>query len=241
MFLVWSIRALLLGTLVLFPWLGRPRSHVLSRLAHVPLRTVDLPPGASSAFAECGVVALAEIRRRAFLMSLLLTAGLLTATLLATTLLAACLLTAALLATTLLTACLLTATLLTAALLATGLLAASLLTRCSALALLGLAGPALSVLSLPFLPAGLLSVFALLVGPHGCVCAIGALAPVIAPSFLLWLLLPLSALVAAPFLLLLLISWLGLLLFSCGFTCHFVLSFHYLALCCAENAGVAIG
>jgi hypothetical protein len=207
MFVAGAIRALLLGALVLFPWLGRPRFHVLSRLAHVPLRAVDLPAGASSAFAECGFVALAEILRGAFPVSLLV----------------------ALRRDSLLTACVLTATLLTACL----------LTRRSALALLGLTGPALSVFSLPFLPAWLLSVFARLVGPHGCVGVTGALSPVIPSSFLLWVLLRLSALVVAPFLLL--ISWLGLFLFFCGFTWHFVLSFHYLALCCSENAGEAIG
>jgi len=202
MFLAWPIRALLLGSLLLFPWLGRSCSHVLSRLAHVPLRAVDLPAGASSAFAECGTVALAEILRGAFSAFLLVA-------------------------------------LRRNSLLAAGLLTASLLTGCSALALLGLAGPALSVFSLPFLPAWLLSVFTLLVGPHGCVCATGALPPVIPSSFLLWVLLRLSALVVALFLLL--ISWLGLFLFFCGFTWHFVLSFHNLALCCSENAGEAIG
>ena len=158
MLLAWSIRALLLGTLVLFPWLGRACFHVLSRLAHVPLRAVDLPAGASSAFAECGVVALAEILRGAFPVSLLVA---------------------------LRRDSLLAATLLAAGLLAASLLAASLLTRCSALALLGLAGPALSVFSLPFLPAWLLSVLTLFLGPHGCVCITGGLPPVIPSSLLL--------------------------------------------------------
>src|SRR5579872_1294530 len=117
MFLAWSIRALLLGSLVLFPGLGRPCLHGLSRLAHVPLRAVDLPAGASSAFAECGVAALAEILRRAFSLSLLMA-----------------LRRDSLLATSLLTASVLAAT----------------LTWCPAFALLGLTGPALSVLSLPF-------------------------------------------------------------------------------------------
>ncbi len=73
MFLAWTIRPLLLGSLVLFAGLGRPCSHVLSGLAHVPLCAVDLSSGASSAFAECGVVALAEILRGAFSLPLLVT------------------------------------------------------------------------------------------------------------------------------------------------------------------------
>jgi hypothetical protein len=189
MFLAGPIRALLLGTLVLFSRLGRPGSHVLSRLAHVPLRAVDLPAGASSAFAERGVAALAEILRRAFSVPLL-------AVLRRSSLLAASV--------------------------TPGLLTARLLVWRSAFALLGLAGPTSRVFSLPFLPVWLLSVFALLVGPHGCVCATGALPPVIPPSFLLWALLRLPALVMAPFLLL--ISHVGLLLFLCAFTWHFLSS-----------------
>ena len=205
MFLAWTIRPLLLGSLVLFAWLC-PGSHVLSRLAHVPLCAVDLPAGASSASAECGVVALAEILRGAFSLSLLVTLG--WDSLLAASVSAA-------------------------------LLTASLLVWRSAFSLLGLTGAALSVLPLPFLSAGLLSVFTLLLGPHGCVCVTGALPPFISPSFLLWILLRLTALVMALFLLL--ISHVGLFLFFCGFTWHFVLSFDYLAPCCSENAGEAIG
>ena len=192
MFLAWSIRALLLGSLVLFAWL-RPASHVLSGLAHVPLAAVDLPAGASSASAECGVVALAEILRRAFLVPLLVA---------------------------------LRRSRLLAASVTAGLLTARRLVWRPAFALLRLAGPALRVLSLPFLPAWLLPVFALLVGPHGCVCATGFLPPVIPPSFLRRILLRLTALVMAPFLLL--ISHVALFLFLCGFTWHLVLSFHYL-------------
>ena len=215
MFLAGSIRALLLGSLMLFPRLGRPGSHVLSGLAHVPLRAVDLPSASSSASAECGFVALAEILRGAFLVPLLVA--------LRRSSLPAASVTAGLLAATLLTATLLTA---------------SLLIWRSAFALLGLAGPALSVLSLPFLPAWLLSVFGLLVGPHGCLCLTGALPPFILPSLGLWVLLRLTALVTAPFLLL--ISQISLFLFLCAFTWHFVLSFYYLAICCSKNAGEAI-
>jgi len=205
MFLAWSIRALLLGSLVLFEWLC-PGSHVLSGLAHVPLCAVDLSSGASSASAECGVVALAEILLRAFSVPLLM--ALRRSSLLAASVTAA-------------------------------LLTASLLVWRSAFSLLGLTGAALSVFALPFPSAGLLSVFTLLLGPHGCVCVTGALPPFILPSFLVWILLRLTALVMAPFLLL--ISHVGLFLLLCGFTWHFVLSFDYLPPCCSENAAEAIG
>jgi hypothetical protein len=207
MFFARPIRALLLGTLVLFPGLGRPCSHGLSRLAHVPLSAVDLPAGASSPSAECGIPALAEILRNAFSVSRLVA--------------------------------LRRSRLPAAALLAASALAASLLIGRPSLALLRLTGPTLSVLSLPLLPAWFLSVFALFLGPHGCVGAAGALPSIIPPSFLLRVLLRLAALVMASFLLL--ISHLGLFLLLCGFTWHFVLSFYCLPSCCSENAGEAIG
>jgi hypothetical protein len=206
MLLAWPVRSLLLGHMVLSSGRRRSGSHVLSGLAHVPLAAVALPAGPSSAAAEGGIVALAEILPGAFLLSLLVA---------------------------------LRRARVTARLLSPGLRGTCLLAWCSALALLGLAGSALGVFSLPFLPAWLLAVLALLLGPHSGVGATWTLPPVIASSLFLWLLLDLPALVVAPFLLL--ISPLGLFLFLCGFTWHFVLSFHYLSPCCSQKAGEAIG
>jgi len=110
----------------------------------------------------------------------------------------------------------------------------------SAVAFLGLAGPALSIFALPFLGAWLPTMLGLLLSFHRCLSAARPLPSLLPSSFLLGLVLRLSAFLTSPFVLLLICPP-RLFLSLRGFAWHFVLSFHYLPLCSYERRVSTIG